>query len=318
MDDLLERMGRLDVQNVKSSADILLELLSHMSVKDASGNEIKKSKDFQTAKGEIPLNVLLNDFSNFSEILASSPYTVRVNPGFVPLTVGGITFSKTYVPRDKKKLGWKALSSLCGRTFFKDIEGHTLYDRLRRSYYTSNRTKTILKINGSYFIYNDVDKTLTQVQMPSGFTDHISALDELWDEFDKVKDPKSVKQLLLDSKDSLLSGFNVVERISLEPKLDNMIETLHVLNPGYVPNISKNTSNRPQLLIVSKRPLDPSPELMEPIELMVLGRKIRPDQPVYRPPKKSRNDPMVEFGKRKSISISLKEINRLINLIKKM
>jgi hypothetical protein len=147
----------------------------------------------------------------------------------------------------------------------------------------------------------------------------ISALDELWDEFDKVKDPESVKQLLLDSKDSLLSGFNVVERISLGPKLDNMIKTLHVLKPGYVPNISKNTSNREPLLIVSKRPRERSPEAMKPGEAMDLERVRRPPREVYiPPPKRSRIDSMVDFGKRKSISISLKEINRLINLIKKL
>ena len=66
MDDLLESMGRLGVQNVKSSdpADILLDLLSHMSVKDASGNQIQASTGIKTAVGEIPLNELLNNFSN--------------------------------------------------------------------------------------------------------------------------------------------------------------------------------------------------------------------------------------------------------------
>jgi len=319
MDDLLESMGRLGVQNVKSSdpADILLDLLSHMSVKDASGKQIQASTGIKTAVGEIPLNELLNNFSNFSEILASSPYSVRVNPKFPKVTIGGITFLETYVPRNKGKPGWKALSLLCGRKFLKD-KHPTLYDRLRRSYYTSDGTKTILKINGSYFIYDNVDKTLTEVQMPNGFTDYISALDQMYDEFDKVRDLKLLEQLLYEYEDSLLSGFKVVDD-SLRDKLKAEIVSLPVFEEDYVMNTNQERI-QPLILKPRKRPRERSPELMEPVEAMELGRLRRPDRKVYVPPKKRREDPnrMLDFGKRKSISISLKEINRLINLIKKL
>lgn len=319
MDDLLESMGRLGVQNVKSldPADILLDLLSHMSVKDASGKQIQASTGIQTAVGEIPLNELLNKFSNFSEILASSPYSVRVNPRFVPLTVGGITFSETYVPRDKNKPGWKGLSLLCGRTFFKEIKGRTLYERLRRSYYSSDGTKTILKINGSYFIYNNVDKTLTQVQMPSGFTDYTGVLDQMYDEFDKVRDLELLRQLLYEYEDSLLSGFKVVDE-SLRNKLRAQIDSLPIFKAGYV----MNTSNRsPPPLILKRR--ERSPELMEPVEAMELERLRRPDREVYSA-KKRREDRMLDFGKSKKLTKlsklnkEIRSINSLIKLIKKM
>jgi len=316
MDDLLESMGRLGVQNVRSSdpADILLDLLSHMSVKDESGNQIQASTGIQTAVGEIPLNELLNNFSNFSEILASSPYSVRVNPRFVPLKVGGITFLETYVPRNKNKPGWKALSSLCARTFFKEIKGRTLYERLRRSYYSSDGTKTILKINRSYFIYNNVDKTRTQVQMPSGFTDYISALDQMYDEFNQVRDLDLVRQLLYEYEDSLLTGFKVVDQ-SLKNKLREQIDSLPIFKAGYVENT--NTGRSPPLIL---RRRERSPELMEPMDL---ERSRRPDREIYST-KKRREDRMLDFGKRKKLSKlsklskEIKSINSLIKRIQKM
>ena len=313
MDDLLESMGRLGVQNVRSSdpADILLDLLSHMSVEDESGNQIQASTGNQTAVGEIPLNELLNNFSNFSEILASSPYSVRVNPRFVPLRVGGITFSETYVPRDKNKPGWKALSSLCARTFFKEIKGRTLYERLRRSYYSSDGTKTILKINRSYFIYNNVDKTLTQVQMPSGFTDYTAVLDQMYDEFDKVRDLELLRHLLYEYEDSLLSGFKVVDQ-SLKNKLRDQIDSLPIFKAGYITNTS---TAPPPPLVLKRRELSP--------ELMDLERSRRPDREIYSA-KKRREDRMLDFGKRKKLSKlsklskEIRSINILIKRIQKM
>jgi hypothetical protein len=188
--------------------DLLDQLLSKMSINDSMGREIK------------PATADL-DYESFNDLLVNSPYTVQANPNFVPIIVNGIQFESISIPRDKKKIGWKELFALCKRVFFtKSIKGRTLYDRLRKKYYT-NGEKTLLKINGTYYIYENGN--LTIAQMPPGFTDYVSPLNELYNYYDRVSNPNDLKQLLYASVGELLLGTDKTPE-----ELTKLIDTLPV------------------------------------------------------------------------------------------
>ena len=248
--------------------------------------------------------VLTNSFKNFNAFLINSPDVVQENPQFVVLTVNGLNFNAASVPRDKNKLGWKVLSTLCARSFFKPIRGRTLYDRLRKNYYVNGR-KTILKFDGNYYIYNDSDKSLTLAQMPNGYSD--SPMSSDYSTFNNVTDPGTLKHILIGYEDQLLLGMQ--DTPGLRTSLRKIIDELPVFRnipaqaPVPVQGIPRipGITGIPGILGVRTAP--------EPDDI-VMG-EWRQDRQMYVIPSKRNR---TAFGKKKNISInlSIKQINKLI------
>jgi hypothetical protein len=247
------------------------------------------------------LNELLNSFKNFNDFLINSPYVVQENPQFVVLTVNGINFNAASVPRDKNKLGWKVLSTLCARSFFKPIKGRTLYDRLRKNYYVNGK-KTILKFDGNYYIYDDSDKSLTIAQMPNGYRDYFPPMSSNYSAFNTVSDIGSLKHLIVGYEDQLLLGMQDTPGLitSLRKIIDELPVFKDIPAPMQVP--VQRIPGIPGILGVRSAP--------EPDDI-VMG-EYRQDRQMYVIPSKRNR---TEFGKKKKrngTNLSIKQINKLI------
>jgi hypothetical protein len=96
MDELLAGMGRLGVQppSRTSADDILGDLLSRMTIRDQAGNQLQSAGQV----GNVPIEQLLSNISNFKDILTNSPYSVRVNPNLKSIVINGVTFNEVNVP----------------------------------------------------------------------------------------------------------------------------------------------------------------------------------------------------------------------------
>ena len=301
MESLLESMGNLGICNEE---DLLGELLLRMGINDSDGNQVRPAQPVQTTRGNVSLNELLNSFNNFNDFLINSPYVVQENPQFVVLTFNGINFNAASVPRDKNKLGWKVLSTLCARSFFKPIKGRTLYDRLRKNYYVNGR-KTILKFDGNYYIYNDSDKSLTLAQMPNGYSD--SPMSSDYSAFNNVSDPGSLKHILMGYEDQLLLGMQ--DTPGLRTSLRKIIDELPVFRniPAQTPVPVQGIPGIPGILGVRTAP--------EPDDI-VMGEWRRDRQMYVIPSKRNRT----AFGKKKQrngANWSIKQINKLIKEVMK-
>jgi hypothetical protein len=315
MESLLENMGNL---GIRSEEDLLEQLLLRMGINDSDGNQVRPEQPVQTTRGNVSLNELLNSFNNFNDFLINSPYVVQENPQFVVLTVNGINFNAASVPRDKNKLGWKVLSTLCARSFFKPIKGRTLYDRLRKNYYVNGR-KTILKFDGIYYIYDDSDKSLTIAQIPNGYRDYFPPLSSTYSAFNTISDVGSLKHLLVGYEDQLLLGMQ--DTPGLRTSLRKIIDEFPVFRnipaqtpipvqgvPGIIPVGSR--IGIPGILGVRTAP--------EPDDI-VMG-EYRQDRQMYVIPSKRNR---TAFGKKKgsmntwNINWSIKQINKLIKEVMK-
>ena len=306
MESLLENMGNLGIRNEE---DLLEQLLLRMGINDSDGNQVRPAQPVQTTRGNVSLNELLNSFNNFNDFLINSPYVVQENSQFVVLTVNGINFNAASVPRDKNKLGWKVLSTLCARSFFKPIKGRTLYDRLRKNYYVNGR-KTILKFDGIYYIYDDSDKSLTIAQMPNGYRDYFPPLSSTYSAFNTISDVGSLKHILLGYEDQLLLGMQ--DTPGLRTSLRKIIDELPVFRniPAQTPVPVQGVPGVPGVLGVRTAP--------EPDDI-VMG-EYRQDRQMYVIPSKRNR---TAFGKKKgsmntwTINWSIKQINKLIKEVMK-
>jgi hypothetical protein len=206
---------------IRNEDDLLEQLLRKMEINDSNGNQVREAQPVQTIRGDINVVDILQGFNNFNDFLINSPFVVQENPQFVVLNVNGINFNSASVPRDKNKLGWKVLSALCARSFFKQIKGRTLYDRLRKNYYVNGR-KTLLKLDGKYFIYDDSARLLTLAQMPVGYRDYISPMSIEYSVFNNVNDLGTLKNILIGYENLLLLGMENTP--DLRTKLRAIIE----------------------------------------------------------------------------------------------
>jgi hypothetical protein len=292
---------------IRNEDDLLEQLLRKMSVNDSDGNQVREAQPVQTVRGDINVVDILQGFNNFNDFLINSPFVVQENPQFVVLNVNGINFNSASVPRDKNKLGWKVLSALCARSFFKQIKGRTLYDRLRKNYYVNGR-KTLLKLDGKYFIYDDSARLLTLAQMPVGYRDYISPMSIEYSVFNNVNDLGTLKNILIGYENLLLLGMENTP--DLRTKLRAIIEDFPAFKniQPIIPNVPPNI---PRILGVrTTREYSPDPEDS------VMG-EYRQDRQIYVIPSKRTRNRFGKKTKKRLPNLGLKQIDKLIKEVMK-
>ena len=327
MDELMARISTLGIAP-RSNEDMLEQLLMKMSIGE-------NTPDVKT---------LLDRFDKFDELLINSPYVVQANPNKLnsgilnqglPRFVNGVNFNYTggslylngmdfnYASVPRKKIGWSILAKLCGRTFFRPIKGNTLYDRLRKYYYVNidnGVKKTLIKVNGQYFIYNDLTKDLTPVRLPHEYMDYVSPLDTTYSAFNNITDINGAENILLAYTDQLLEGMEPTEanRQILHEVINSVLGINNRKTAPQIANVQGGRKRRgilPDLMEgvqeITERAQEELPQIRDTVMRKV--RNIREEYVI--PAKRLRN----LFGKKKrnTKNFTLKEIRKMIKQVLK-